>query len=842
VSTEPKTHPSADELSAFGLGKLNERQAQTVERHIEHCEACRKHVIAAPADSFLGLVRSAKPAAPPPADALSPPPTSASLFVGQPAAPIPQDLPPELAEHPKFKIVRQLGQGGMGVVYLAQHRVMDRTVAIKVISKSVLDNPEALARFQGEVRAAARLQHPNIVTAHDAEQAGTCQMLVMEYVKGIDLGKVLQKKGTLSVIHACNYIRQAALGLQHAFEQGMVHRDIKPQNLMLTPEGRIKILDFGLARLVKERKRGPGLTQDGAFMGTPEYVAPEQAGDAHSVDIRADVYSLGCTLYCLLTGRPPFVHENYVRVAMMHVTDEPPSLKEARPDAPETLVDIVRRMLAKNPADRFQTPAEVAAALLPFARSNLRAAAGEPANGEKPPALKDRPTRMPGDTSRTQRRDEREENLVFTDRGDERQPATSIESRKSPRLASSLPGRRTATRTKWLVRAGMGTCVAIIGVLGLSMTGVFKVKTAVKTADRTIAPKDLPSDADVMPSPQVAGAKQQDGSDATPKDILQKGSVWRGVGGYTDRALPGQPEGKFLCTLRITERTGDGFKGVYEFENGASLASTVEGNIGGPVKDTSKRKIRWEGVEDIKGRAETRYPTTMEGTLEGSVIVVAFSHQDGSGGRPIGSGIIEFQARIRDGFVPLFNGKDLSGWDPNPDLADRFAFEHGDLIWRKGGYLWTERNDYKDFHLRVEARIGHRVYGQLIVRDGFGQATEKHWGHAVVINSDNENSDKTGSLVVVGKGSVITIRESPVPPNRWFQLEVIVLGNHIVVKVNGQTKADYQVPDDPRFARGRITVLTMPPEREPGHYLELRNFEIKELPVAKPETDASQRP
>jgi serine/threonine protein kinase len=186
---------------------------------------------------------------------------------------------------------------------------MERPVAIKVISKSVLDHPEALARFQGEVKAAARLQHPNTVAAYDTEQVGDLHMLVMEYVEGIDLAKVLEKKGPLPVAHACHYIRQAALGLQHAFEQGMVHRDIKPQNLMRTPRGQVKILDFGLARMARERKCGRGLTQVGAFMGTPEFVAPEQANDAHTADTRADIYSLGCTLYCLLAGRPPFAEE-----------------------------------------------------------------------------------------------------------------------------------------------------------------------------------------------------------------------------------------------------------------------------------------------------------------------------------------------------------------------------------------------------------------------------------------------------------------------------------------------------------------------------------------------------
>src|SRR5207247_504467 len=153
---------------------------------------------------------------------------------------------------------------------------------------------------------AARLQHPNVVTAYDAEQAASLHLLVMEYVEGVNLAKYLEPEGPLPVEHACNFVRQAALGLQHAFEQGMVHRDIKPQNMMLTPKGQIKLLDFGLARMASEQTTGKFQTAAGVYMGTPEFMAPEQATDARTADIRADIYSLGCTLFCLLTGRPPF--------------------------------------------------------------------------------------------------------------------------------------------------------------------------------------------------------------------------------------------------------------------------------------------------------------------------------------------------------------------------------------------------------------------------------------------------------------------------------------------------------------------------------------------------------
>ncbi|HJT77203.1 MAG TPA: serine/threonine-protein kinase, partial [Gemmataceae bacterium] len=269
--------------------------------------------------------------------------------------PTPAGLPPELAGHPRYRILKELGRGGMGVVYQAEQTMMDRTVAVKVISRALLEHPGALERFNREVRAAAKLTHPNIVIAHDAEQVGDLHMLVMEYVEGQSLAQVLKKKGPLAVAHACHFVRQAALGLQHAFEHGMVHRDIKPQNLMLTPKGQVKILDFGLAKVASERGKGQGLTTSNAYMGTPDYSAPEQATDARSADIRADIYSLGCTLYCLLAGRPPFDEASDVLTILAHLEKEPPPLPELRPDVPPALWAVVARLLAKDPGQRYQT-------------------------------------------------------------------------------------------------------------------------------------------------------------------------------------------------------------------------------------------------------------------------------------------------------------------------------------------------------------------------------------------------------------------------------------------------------------------------------------------------------
>ena len=228
-------------------------------------------------------------------------------------------LPEELNDHPRYRVVAALGAGGMGAVYRAEHRLMDRPVALKVIRGDLLGNEAMVERFRREVKSAARLaSHPNIVAAYDAEQAGETHMLVMEFIEGTDLARLVDRRGPLPVGEACEYARQAALGLQHAFEDGMVHRDIKPQNLMRTTRGQIKILDFGLARFASEVASHAGVTAEGMILGSADYIAPEQIDDPHAADIRADIYSLGCTLYFLLAGRPPFPDGSLIQKLMAH--------------------------------------------------------------------------------------------------------------------------------------------------------------------------------------------------------------------------------------------------------------------------------------------------------------------------------------------------------------------------------------------------------------------------------------------------------------------------------------------------------------------------------------------
>jgi uncharacterized protein (TIGR03067 family) len=372
-------HPDATQLMAFGLGQLDEAESAAVESHLADCTACRSVVESAADDSVVALLRSA---AQPDAGAAQ----NRTEGLRSPEAPAIPGVPVALVDHPRYRVQELLGVGGMGAVYRAEHQLMARPVALKVLNKALTDSPAGVERFRREAQAAARLAHPNIVAAYDAEQAGDSHFLVMEYVEGTSLARLVADKGPLPLAQACDYVRQAALGLQYAYEQGMVHRDIKPHNLMLTPDGRVKILDFGLARFAVESApaaaptvvgsasdtpTGP-LTQLGTVMGTPDYIAPEQAADAHAADIRADVYSLGCTLYDLLAGRPPFPEGTAVQKVMAHAQRQPRPLGELRKDVPPALARVVERMMAKDPARRYQTPAEAARALAPFAGGATR--------------------------------------------------------------------------------------------------------------------------------------------------------------------------------------------------------------------------------------------------------------------------------------------------------------------------------------------------------------------------------------------------------------------------------------------------------------------------------------
>lgn len=287
----------------------------------------------------------------------------------------------------KYKLLDHLGAGGMSQVYLAEHIHMQRRAAIKVLPKHRVNDSSYLARFYREARAVAALDHPNIVHAYDVDNEGDTHYLVMEFVQGLDLQQMVKRQGALGYESAADYIRQAAEGLAHAHRMGLIHRDIKPANLLVDTEGTVKVLDLGLARFADDSQASLTIAHDENVLGTADYLAPEQAVNSHSVDSRADIYSLGCTLYYILTAHPPFPDGTLPQRLMKHQTEEPASILKERPDAPGELLAICSKMMAKSPEKRYQTATEVSQALTAWllARENYPRAASLAAAQRKTP-------------------------------------------------------------------------------------------------------------------------------------------------------------------------------------------------------------------------------------------------------------------------------------------------------------------------------------------------------------------------------------------------------------------------------------------------------------------------
>lgn len=316
----------------------------------------------------------------------------------------------------KYKILAKLGAGAMGNVFLAEHRVMRHRVAIKTLATRAVGRDDYLRRFEQEARAAAAVNHPRVVRAYDFDSAGDVHFLVMEYVEGEDLQKIVLRDGALPIPVAAECIRQAAEGLAAAHEAGLVHRDIKPANLLVDSQGNVRILDLGLARLpIHDEQPSLTLVQDAKMIGTVDFLSPEQARNSHTIDLRADLYSLGCTFYFLLTGQPPFASGTLSQRLLEHQTMRAADVRKLRQDVPAELALICHKLLAKKPEDRYQTAAEVIAALGDWLNRNEGGGAGKVTRAAPPPASTARvgsPARIAAELRSS------DDELAFADGGD----------------------------------------------------------------------------------------------------------------------------------------------------------------------------------------------------------------------------------------------------------------------------------------------------------------------------------------------------------------------------------------------------------------------------------------
>ncbi|HID77485.1 MAG TPA: DUF4384 domain-containing protein, partial [Planctomycetaceae bacterium] len=417
--------PIRDQIEAYAQGTLDEKQAAEIDAHLEtchHCQAALEELDPASAEAvkilrsdapepvyvaeaecqsalnrarklpwdLLGVFEPANGEDNEPEDAEQEP--SVASGPEEPGGPWPQVRGP-------YVFIRRIG-GNLGVVYKAYHRELRRFEALKKLSNELADSQSAAKRFDREIAAAGSLTHPNIVQAYGTPRIAGERFLAMEYVDGIDLEKLVRERGPLPIPEACELVRQAATALQAVCQHGLVHRDVKPANLMVTRTGQVKLLDLGLARVRMAASAAADGATTGAnvVVGTADYLAPEQIEDSRSVDIRADIYSLGCTFYKLLAGRAPFqTPETPSGVDKMfaHLTKRVPSIRKLRPDVPKTLAAILQRMLAKHPADRYDTPEQVASHLEPFAQGSdlplwLNAPRAEPtqAPAQPPPSTR----------------------------------------------------------------------------------------------------------------------------------------------------------------------------------------------------------------------------------------------------------------------------------------------------------------------------------------------------------------------------------------------------------------------------------------------------------------------
>jgi hypothetical protein len=394
MAEDPSRCPSPEDLERLVGDELGDADLTAVEAHIETCAVCQDRLerLAAPT-APLSRPPSVPPPAPEPDEAFMDrlrqlPLPSTGTASAAPHEATAEHVPSHLGP---YEILGRLGRGGMGTVYRARHRELDKVVALKVLPADRVDEA-AVARFRNEMKAAGRLGHPNIVAALDAGRADGTYYLAMDFVDGLDLSRVVERLGPLPIPDACELIRQAAVGLQHACECGLAHRDVKPSNLMLARGGVVKVLDLGLARSLADLPAEERLTATGVVLGTADYIAPEQIDRAHTADARSDVYGLGGTLYFLLAGAPPFGDRpSWLEKLRAHVEAPVPPVRQRRPEVPAALAALLERMLAKDPADRPATPGEVAEEMRPFAAGAdpddllTRAGRATPADRPAPP-------------------------------------------------------------------------------------------------------------------------------------------------------------------------------------------------------------------------------------------------------------------------------------------------------------------------------------------------------------------------------------------------------------------------------------------------------------------------
>lgn len=749
----------------------------------------------------------------------------------------------------RYRILKPLGQGGMGAVYLAQDTELDRQVALKIPNISNQDNSSVLERFYREARAAATLRHAHICPLFDIGEHQGVPYLTMAYIEGKSLGEFARGK-SLTHKSIAILVRKLALALQEAHQRGIIHRDLKPANIMIDKRGEPIVMDFGLARrLSRDDTR---LTQTGAAIGTPAYMPPEQiSANAELMGPACDIYSLGVILYELLTGRLPFEGDAMAMLAQI-LTDEPRRPSELQANIDPALEAICLKAMAKKPADRFGSMVEMAARLMDYLKGKT----------PEPPA---QATVVPLAA------ETKPSGIHLSMLGGLRSMAQAgMQMRQAKPAPEGPPLKRKRKKQKlpaWVwVSVGGGAVAVLIAIIAIvwsvSGSATARVIPTAPEAAAFVAPEkprdsqDAKEPAQRTESPEANRTEPDGAPPSTPptpivgaKSVPEAPLTASGLG-----ALQGewvvtweQWKGRPITDKELKENAkrlifeGDQLTFIRQSTQGETLISRGKieikaGDMDFRGTDYLGKPREYRGIFELTGDTlRLAYPNTNTGlirptafestAMDDTLVIVAKRKPADIAQKPIAPErspqLITPNRSPEPQWTSLFNGRNLSGWKTHPNDKARWEVKNGILIGSgEPGLLFTQRDDYEDVHFRVEARVSALGNSGQFFRAKYGSATPKRYDGYEAQISTAQADQRTGSLY-----NFVKITQQLHQPGQWFTQEVIVQGNHIIILLNNEKVVDFHDQAN-TFRRGHLALQ----QQNRNGTIEFRKVEVKELP------------